>query len=113
VHSVTLARRLAQLRELGFRLAVDGPGAGRTMASGYREIMPEVVKLDGSLVRNVENCAWKQRTIIALCQQCHDLGALVIADGVKTGEARDALVDLGCDLLQGDLIGRPSRWLPR
>jgi len=40
---------------------------------------------------------------------CRDLGILVVAEGVETPAERDVLVDLGCDLMQGYLFGRPER----
>jgi EAL domain-containing protein (putative c-di-GMP-specific phosphodiesterase class I) len=110
--SATLPDRLLWLRALGFRLAVDDLGAGYSGLSSFTELRPEIVKIDTSLVRNAENCAWKQRTILALVQLCHDLGTVVVAEGVETDDVRDTLVELGCDLLQGHVIGRPCRWPP-
>jgi PAS domain S-box-containing protein len=108
-----LTERLARLRELGFRIAVDDIGAGYSGLSSFTELTPEVVKIDMSLVRDVHKSAVKQRTIRALCQLCRDLGTLVVAEGIETTEERDTLVKLGCDLLQGYLLGRPNRDLPR
>ena len=71
--------------------------------------MPEIVKIDMSLVRDVHKSVLKQRTIGALCRLCRDVGELVVGEGVETLEEREALVELGCDLLQGYLLGRPSR----
>ncbi len=43
---------------------------------------------------------------------CRDMGILVVAEGIETEAERDVLVDLGCDLLQGFLFGRPQPTLP-
>ena len=110
--SPKLTARIAKLRELGFRLAVDDIGAGYSGLTSFTELTPEVVKIDMSLVRDVHKSALKQRTIAALCRLCHDVGTLVVGEGVETFEERDALIGLGCDLLQGYLIGRPQRELP-
>ena len=107
--SPELTDRLARLRALGFRIAVDDIGAGYSGLTSFTELMPEVVKIDMSLVRDVHVSALKQRTIAALCRLCHEVGALVVGEGVETVEERDCLVGLGCDLLQGYLIGRPSK----
>ncbi|MDB4955769.1 MAG: Blue-light-activated protein [Myxococcales bacterium] len=104
-----LSHRLARLRELGFRLAVDDIGAGYSGLTSFTELTPEVVKIDMSLVRDVHSSALKQRTISALCRLCHDVGCLVVAEGVETNDERECLVGLGCDLLQGYLLGRPGR----
>jgi EAL domain-containing protein (putative c-di-GMP-specific phosphodiesterase class I) len=57
----------------------------------------------------VQSSALKQRTIGALCRLCREVGTLVVGEGVETLEERDTLVALGCDLLQGYVIGRPVR----
>jgi len=110
--SAKLGERLARIRRLGFRLAVDDIGAGYSGLTSFTELTPEVVKIDMSLVRDVHQSALKQRTIGALCRLCHEVGTLVVGEGVETFEERDTLVGLGCDLLQGYLIGRPRRELP-
>jgi EAL domain-containing protein (putative c-di-GMP-specific phosphodiesterase class I) len=110
--SADLPQRIAHLRALGFRLAVDDIGAGYSGLSSFTELTPEVVKIDMSLVRDVHRSTLKQRTIRALCDLCHQVGTLVVGEGVETDDERTALVDLGCDLLQGYLLGRPSPTLP-
>jgi EAL domain-containing protein (putative c-di-GMP-specific phosphodiesterase class I) len=39
---------------------------------------------------------------------CKELSALVVAEGIETPAERDTVVSLGCDLLQGFLLGRPA-----
>jgi PAS domain S-box-containing protein len=110
--SPLLRERIARIRQLGFRIAVDDIGAGYSGLTSFTELTPEVVKIDMSLVRDVHQSALKQRTIGALCRLCHEVGTLVVGEGVETFEERDTLVGLGCDLLQGYLIARPKRELP-
>jgi EAL domain-containing protein (putative c-di-GMP-specific phosphodiesterase class I) len=50
----------------------------------------------------------KQRLVGSMARLCRDLGILVVAEGVETPAEKDVLVDLGCDLLQGFLFGRPA-----
>jgi EAL domain-containing protein (putative c-di-GMP-specific phosphodiesterase class I) len=102
----------SRLRQLGFRLAVDGIGAAHSALESFTELSPDIVKIDSALVRDVHASALKQRTIRALCRLCHEGGTVVVGEGVETLDERDTLVNLGCDLLQGDLIGRPNRILP-
>jgi EAL domain-containing protein (putative c-di-GMP-specific phosphodiesterase class I) len=110
--SQELTARLAKLRKLGFRLAVDDIGAGYSGLTSFTDLMPEIVKIDMSLVRDVHLSALKQRTIAALCKLCHEVDCKVVGEGVETIDERECLVGLGCDLLQGYLLGRPSRDLP-
>jgi EAL domain-containing protein (putative c-di-GMP-specific phosphodiesterase class I)/CheY-like chemotaxis protein len=110
--SSALVERVAKLRKLGYRIAVDDIGAGYSGLTSFTELMPEIVKIDMSLVRDVHKSALKQRTIAALCRLCHESETVVVGEGVETLEERDTLVSLGCDLLQGYLIGRPQREVP-
>jgi len=103
-----LSARLARLRALGFRLAVDDIGAGYSGLTSFAELTPEIVKLDMALVRDVHRNPVKQRTIGALCRLCHEVGCQVVGEGVETLEEHECLVALGCDFLQGYLLGRPS-----
>ncbi|MGZ3481934.1 MAG: EAL domain-containing protein, partial [Myxococcaceae bacterium] len=54
----------------------------------------------------------KRKLIEAVAGACHDLGIEVLAEGVETVEERDALVNAGCDLLQGYLFARPGPAFP-
>jgi len=107
-----LIARLEQLRGLGFRLAVDDIGAGYSGLTSFTDLTPEIVKLDMALVRSIHVSTVKQRTVGALCRLCHEMGTLVVGEGVETAAERDCLLAIGCDLLQGYLIGRPSNELP-
>jgi EAL domain-containing protein (putative c-di-GMP-specific phosphodiesterase class I) len=112
VASAELATRLARIRELGFRIAVDDIGAGYSGLTSFTDLMPELVKIDMSLVRGIDTSTVKQRTVRALVALCHEMGALVVAEGVETDEENRWIVELGCDLAQGYLIARPARELP-
>ena len=111
--SSDLLSRIAWLRQLGFRVAIDDIGAGYSGLTSFAELMPEVVKIDMSLVRGCHDNVIKQRTIGALAKLCHELRCTVVAEGVETVEERDCVTQLGCDLLQGYLLGRPVRDLPK
>lgn len=104
-----LRDRIKVLRELGYRIAVDDLGAGYAGLTSFAALEPEVVKLDMALVRGVDREPIKRRLVGSMARLCRDLGILVVAEGVETPAERDVLVDLGCDLLQGYLFGRPAR----
>ena len=100
--------RVAQLRELGFRIAIDDLGAGYAGLSSFASLEPDVVKLDMALVRDGHKESTKQRLIRSMTQLCGDMGLEVVAEGVETREERDVLVELGCDLLQGYYFAKPE-----
>ncbi|HYJ08469.1 MAG TPA: EAL domain-containing protein, partial [Polyangiaceae bacterium] len=105
-------RRVAALREMGFRIAVDDLGAGYAGLSSFTLLEPEIVKLDMSLVRDIHVTSTKQKVVRSMTALSKDMGMIVVAEGVETREERDCLVDLGCDLLQGFLFAKPGRAFP-
>jgi EAL domain-containing protein (putative c-di-GMP-specific phosphodiesterase class I) len=73
---------------------------------------PEIVKLDITLVRDIDTSSVKQKLVSSMTALCNDMGLQIVAEGVETAAERDTLVDLGCDLLQGYLFARPGRAFP-
>jgi EAL domain-containing protein (putative c-di-GMP-specific phosphodiesterase class I)/CheY-like chemotaxis protein len=105
--------RIARLRQLGFRIAIDDIGAGYSGLNSFAMIQPDVVKLDITLVRGVDEDPVKRKLVRVLGDLCQDLGILVVAEGVETPSERDTLVAMGCDLLQGYLFARPGAPFPQ
>lgn len=104
-----LAERIAELRKLGFRIAVDDLGAGYAGLTSFALLEPEIVKLDMSLTRGVDRSSVKQKLVGSIGALCREMGITIVVEGVETPEERDTLVSLGCDLLQGHLFGYPER----
>jgi EAL domain-containing protein (putative c-di-GMP-specific phosphodiesterase class I) len=104
--------RIRRLRSLGFRVAIDDLGAGYAGLSYFALLTPEVVKLDITLVRNINQEEIKRKLVGSLTSLCKDLGLLVVAEGVETVEERDTVLELGCDLLQGFLFAKPAPPFP-
>lgn len=104
--------RVARLREMGFQIAIDDLGAGYAGLTSFALLEPEIVKLDMSLVRNVHKQSTKQKLIRSMTSLCKDMGMMVVGEGVENIEERDALLELGCDLLQGYLFAKPGRPFP-
>jgi EAL domain-containing protein (putative c-di-GMP-specific phosphodiesterase class I) len=103
-----LAQRIALLRRLGFRVAVDDLGAGFSSLDLLAEIRPDFVKLDMSLVRRLDGDETRRRIVRHLLALLRDLGTPAVAEGVETPGERDALLSLGAPLLQGFLFGLPG-----
>jgi EAL domain-containing protein (putative c-di-GMP-specific phosphodiesterase class I) len=104
--------RVAHLRRLGYRIAIDDLGAGYAGLTSFTQLEPDVVKLDMSLVRDVDKNVVKRRVVRSMVSLCRDMGMLVVAEGVETKAECDVLVGLGCDLLQGYLFAKPGRPFP-
>jgi EAL domain-containing protein (putative c-di-GMP-specific phosphodiesterase class I)/CheY-like chemotaxis protein len=103
-----LRERGRVLREHGFRLAIDDLGAGYAALSSFASLEPDLVKVDSSLVRDLDQSLTKRKLVASIVALCRDLGTLVVAEGVETVAERDVLLETGCDLLQGYLLGRPA-----
>jgi EAL domain-containing protein (putative c-di-GMP-specific phosphodiesterase class I) len=107
-----LRRRVERLRDMGFRIAVDDLGAGYAGLASFVALQPDIVKIDMSLIHGVDLDPTRQKLVRSMTNVCRDMGILVVAEGVETESERDVLVELGCDLLQGFLFGRPQPSLP-
>lgn len=105
-------KRIAMLRAMGFRIAIDDIGAGYSGLNSFALLRPDFVKIDMTLVRGIEADPVKRRLAALLTQLCADLDIGVIAEGVETQAERDTLSELGCDLLQGYLFAKPSTPYP-
>jgi len=106
-HVPNLRARVSLLRRLGYRLAVDDLGAGYAGLNSFAALNPHVVKLDMTLVRGADSEPVKQRVIGSMASLCKEFGIMVVAEGIETPAERDTVIALGCDLIQGFLIGRP------
>jgi EAL domain-containing protein (putative c-di-GMP-specific phosphodiesterase class I) len=104
--------RVSHVRETGFRIAVDDLGAGYAGLTSFALLEPEIVKIDMSLVRDVDKQPVKQRLIQKLASLCGEMNIMSVAEGVETAAERDMLMKLGCDLFQGYFIAKPDKPFP-
>lgn len=107
-----LPARAATLRQMGFRIAIDDLGAGYAGLTSFATLEPEVVKLDMSLVRDIEKNATKQKLVRTMTHLAHEMSILVVAEGIETPEERDVVTGFGVDLLQGYRFAKPSPPFP-
>ncbi len=100
--------RIARLRGLGFRVAIDDLGAGHSGPATFTQIEPAFVKLDMTVVRDVHRNKNKANVVRSMVQLCHKMGQSVIAEGVESHPDWETLRTLDCDFGQGYFLGRPS-----
>jgi EAL domain-containing protein (putative c-di-GMP-specific phosphodiesterase class I) len=103
-----LRYRVAELRELGYRIAIDDLGGGHARMGTFTPLDTDFVKLDMSLVRDLDKQPLKQKLVRSVIELCRGQGIDVIGEGVETEAEAKALVDLECDYLQGYLIAKPA-----
>lgn len=111
---------LRAIERLGIKLSVDDFGTGYSNLAYLKRLPLAALKIDRSFVRGLADDANDRvlsATIIALG---HQMGLMVVAEGVETEQQRQILLAQGCDLAQGYYFDRPlpaeafaERWLKR
>lgn len=96
------------LRTKGLRLAIDDAGAGFASLRHIVLLSPDFVKLDITLIRNVDSDEVRHAVVTAITAFASQIGARVVAEGVETAEELAALKDIGVHLAQGFYLGRPG-----
>ncbi len=105
-------RILSTLRRIGVKLALDDFGVGYSCLSRLGTLQPDIVKLDRSFVIPLDDPDAPGDVLAGIIELAHRVGAVVVAEGVETEQQLVRLSALGCDALQGFLLGRPTE-LPR
>ena len=102
------ARTLTRLRKLGVTIALDDFGTGYSSLSYLQNLPINALKIDRSFLMEAKKR--KQGTAVMRCvvDLAHSLGLRVVGEGVETTAQLDFLGGLGCDEIQGFLLGRPS-----
>ena len=108
-HDEALNRHIDALRALGYRVAVDDLGAGYAGLTTLARIQPEFVKLDGSLVRDIDTSGVNQLIVAAVVDLSRRMGLRVIAEAIETAPELATLRDLGVDLMQGYYFAKPGK----
>ena len=103
-----LASVFAYYRERGCRVALDDLGAGYSSLSTLARLKPDFVKLDKDIVLALPEPA-AAAVVSAIVRITHAYGGTVLAECVETEEQADVAAQLGVDLGQGWLFGRPVR----
>jgi len=99
-----------RLREIGARIAIDDFGTGYS-SLGYLQRLPiTTLKIDKSFTSSLkptDQTPSSESIVQAVIQLAHSLNFSVVAEGVETEDQRDMLERMGCDCLQGYLMGKP------
>ena len=101
-------RLLEELRDLGVRIAIDDFGTGYSSLSYLKRLPVDVLKIDRSFVTGLPEDRESVAITRAIVGMAHSLEIEVVAEGVETEAQRAFLASIGCDLIQGYLIARPT-----
>jgi EAL domain-containing protein (putative c-di-GMP-specific phosphodiesterase class I) len=92
---------------MGVGIAIDDFGTGYSAFSYLQRLPVDEIKIDRSFVMGMESDQRRHEIVRSTIQLGHNLGLRVVAEGVESEAIEQALIDLGCDVVQGYHIGRP------
>ncbi|MCB2189216.1 MAG: EAL domain-containing protein [Deltaproteobacteria bacterium] len=95
-------------RDRGFLLALDDVGSGHSNLERLAALQPDVIKIDRSLITDLDREFYKQEVTRSLVNLAQRVGALVVGEGVERQEEAVLALALGVDLLQGFFLARPG-----
>lgn len=98
---------LHRLRENGVRIAIDDFGTGYSNLRYLQSFPAQYLKIDRSFITDILRSAEDAAIVRSIITLGHSLGMLVVGEGVETQGQMDLLRALGCDEVQGFLLGRP------
>lgn len=103
---------LEYLRAVGFAVAVDDAGAGYGSLQCLAEVHPEWLKIDMSLVRNIDTDIVRQQLVDSLVRFADRMEVSLVAEGIETSAELEALREIGVQYGQGFLFTRPVEPFP-
>ncbi len=103
-----LSADLAALRARGARVAVDDAGAGYSGLQQLMRVAPDLIKLDRSLIQNIDTDTAKQALVESFVRFGRRTGAQVVAEGIETEEELRVLADLDVTYGQGYFLAKPG-----
>lgn len=106
------AQRLEQIRSLGVRVAIDDFGTGYSSLAYLQQLPVDSLKIDRSFVRSLGGEAECTPGVLALINTiitlAHNFHLRVVAEGIETAQQLDVLRQMGCEVGQGFLLGKPA-----
>jgi len=103
-----LDEALERLRAHGVRVAVDDVGSGFASFRHVTRIKPEILKLDRSLVCGIDEDPVRQSLAAAIVAFARDVDAIVVSEGIESGDELSCLMDLAVGCGQGFYLARPG-----
>ncbi|NPA40866.1 MAG: EAL domain-containing protein [Aquificae bacterium] len=100
-------RILKRLKSKGFKIAVDDFGTGYSSLSYLKKLPLDIIKIDMTFTQNMVTNKVDRSIVSAVIKLSKSLGLKSLAEGVERREQLNLLKDMGCDLVQGYLFGKP------
>jgi EAL domain-containing protein (putative c-di-GMP-specific phosphodiesterase class I) len=103
-----LTRIFQYYQKQGFTTALDDFGAGHAGLNTLASFVPNIIKIDMELVRDIDQNRVKQVIVKGLVQICKELGVTLLAEGLETQAEVDFFANLGVELMQGYYFAKPG-----
>ncbi len=99
---------LNKFRENGIKVAIDDTGSGISSLTHILEICPDIIKLDRSLITNIDSDPVRFSLANALVVFANKINATVVAEGIETNQELETVGELGINMGQGFFLARPA-----
>jgi EAL domain-containing protein (putative c-di-GMP-specific phosphodiesterase class I) len=106
--ATALQRFITNHRKRGFLIALDDMGAGHSNLERIPSIKPDIIKLDRSLIQNIDQEYHKQELFDFFIKLAHRIGVFVIVEGIETEAEALSCLERGADLVQGFYFAYPQ-----
>ncbi len=110
--SDTFLEKLNRRREkTGFKIAFDDYGTGYSNTANLIRYNPEYIKIDRSLITDIDRDTKKQQLVAAVTGFAEENGIKILAEGIETSSELSTVINLGVDLIQGYYTSRPKPFI--
>ncbi len=98
---------MERVERMGMRISIDDYGTGFSSLAQLRTLPVSELKLDKSLVENIDSEAGDRLIVKSTIEMAHHLGLEVVAEGLESKDVLLILNEMGCDTVQGYLLAKP------
>lgn len=98
---------VSKLQVKGVGIAIDDVGSGYSSLDMVAEVKPDYIKINMSIVRNIDKDKFRFGVIQSVGRFCKKTGVKIIAEGVETQSELDALAEIGIPFAQGNFLSKP------
>lgn len=99
---------VSAIQEIGCKIALDDFGVGLSSFSYIKNFSVNIIKIDGSFVKNVVHAEVDKTIVQTMNEMAHRLGMQTVAEYVENQEILKVISEIGVDFLQGHAIGKPE-----
>ena len=104
----SFAQVVNSYRSYGINFAIDDFGSGYSGLNLIAEFQPDQIKIDMSLLRNINSHGPRQAIVRGIIRTCEDLGISIVAEGIENNSEYEWCYDEGIELFQGYFFARPG-----